>query len=294
MPYLIASDLKKQIQSANLDQIIGSDNTILAAAELTAMDEAKSYLVQKYDITQEFANLNQWDNTIVYKGSNRVYLNAAPYNALSTYALGTTVLQANNIYRCTTAILTPEVFNPSKWFFIGLQYAIFYAQYPFPVFSYDKQYLLGDKVFWKDNVYTNLVASSPLSKALALQYAQYQNLPLLNFAPDNINNGIQVWGVGTPYTVPVSTDILNTTFWTLGDNRSQQLVTYIVDIALYHVHSRISPRNIPELRVYRYKQAADWLKASARGEVTAALPLLLPAQGGRIRYGGNIKQTNSY
>jgi hypothetical protein len=36
------------------------------------------------------------------------------------------------------------------------------------------------------------------------------------------------------------------------------------------------------------------LKAVGKGDVTANLPLLKPAQGSRIRYGGNVKNINSY
>lgn len=83
-------------------------------------------------------------------------------------------------------------------------------------------------------------------------------------------------------------------YWKFGDNRNQQLVNYMIDIALYHVHSRISPRNIPDLRVKRYDDAIRWLKMAGRGDITADLPLIQPKQGRRIRYGGTIKNINNY
>jgi hypothetical protein len=51
MSYLITSDYKKQIQSDNLSQITGNDTSILNSAELTAIEETQSYLVQKYDLS---------------------------------------------------------------------------------------------------------------------------------------------------------------------------------------------------------------------------------------------------
>jgi phage gp36-like protein len=79
-----------------------------------------------------------------------------------------------------------------------------------------------------------------------------------------------------------------------GANRDPQLLAYVVDIALYHLHSRIAPRNVPELRKTRYDNAIAWLKMCAFGDVTPKLTPIAPAQGNRIRYGGNIKKINQY
>ncbi|HWB92100.1 MAG TPA: phage protein Gp36 family protein, partial [Puia sp.] len=115
-----------------------------------------------------------------------------------------------------------------------------------------------------------------------------------NIFPDDVNQGAQYWGAGSTYAVPANTDILDITYWQMGDNRCQQLKTYLVDIALYHMHSAIAPKNVPELREKRYDDAVKWLKAAGRGDVTASLPLLQPRQGSRNRYGGQIKNNNSW
>jgi phage gp36-like protein len=79
-----------------------------------------------------------------------------------------------------------------------------------------------------------------------------------------------------------------------GTARDPQLLAYIIDIALYHLHCRIAPRNIPELRQTRYENAIAFLKMCAFGEVTPKLTPTTPAQGGRIRYGGVKKNINQY
>lgn len=76
--------------------------------------------------------------------------------------------------------------------------------------------------------------------------------------------------------------------------RDSQFLAYCIDIALYHLHCRISPRNIPQLRETRYNNAIDWLKMCGRGEVTPALVKINPTQGTRNRFGGNVKKINSY
>lgn len=171
---------------------------------------------------------------------------------------------------------------------------LYYAKLPQPLFQYGGLYNIGDKVFWKDKVYTAKVQTPLLDHDTGLQYREIENIPLANPAPDDPQNGVAYWGVGVAYSVPAGTALTNTTYWTLGDSRDQQMVLYLIDITLYHVHARIAPRNIPDLRVKRYDDALGWLKMCARGEVTPALPLLQPHQGNRIRFGGGIRNINTY
>jgi phage gp36-like protein len=79
-----------------------------------------------------------------------------------------------------------------------------------------------------------------------------------------------------------------------GNNRNQQLVMFAVDIALYHLHSRINPRNIPQLRIDRYDSAIEWLKMAAKGTITAGIEAKTPEQGGSIRWGSNTKKEHNW
>jgi len=199
-------------------------------------------------------------------------------------------VNAGNFYTCTTN--TTGVFNPLHWLLIAPQYTIYYAQYPYPPFEYSKFYNVGDNVFWKNSIYKTKIATQVINHNAALQYGKIEDLPLINIAPDDPNTGDEYWQFISNYNIPANTNINNTTYWTKGDNRDPQMVLYLTDIVLYHLHTRIAPRNIPEIRVKRYDNAIDWLKMCAEGDVTPNLPLLQPKQGNRIRYGGNIKLIN--
>jgi len=63
-------------------------------------------------------------------------------------------------------------------------------------------------------------------------------------------------------------------FATTGTDRNALLVMYAVDMLLYHLHSRINPSQIPDLRMQRYENAIEWLMAVAKGTLSPALPLL--------------------
>lgn len=169
---------------------------------------------------------------------------------------------------------------------------LYYVTPPADGFDYDKTYAVGDSVLWKDKVYTAVKTSPCLSHSGALQYGEYKNIPNKNVAPDDLDYGESYWGTGTTYTVTeMPTD---TTKWTKGDNRNSLIVMYMVDITLYHVHSRISPRNIPPLRVDRYNMAITALREINDGVRLVDVPMNQPKQHQRFLFGGKVKKQNGY
>lgn len=79
-----------------------------------------------------------------------------------------------------------------------------------------------------------------------------------------------------------------------GDARNPLILTYMMDIALYHILSRISPNNIPELRNNRYLDAMEFLKAVQKGNLSPNLPEIAESETkGFLRLGGADK-VNSY
>ena len=292
MAYLIHNDYLKQIQEAQLSQLVTNDERIRVAIQQSAQAEAISYLRQKYDISMEFTDTTQWVGSNGYNATNRVYIDANAYVTSTSYAVGNYVVNEGNVYKCTT--ITTGVFDPTKWSLIGAQYDLFYAKYPVPLFDVYGYYQVNDEVFWQGKKYKCKIQTQAISHDTAIQYHLYSNIPLNNVFPTDTVAGAKYWQVVSTYTVPANTDILDTDYWTNGDNRDQQMLLYFIDIALYHLHSRIAPRNIPQLRIDRYHSAIDWLKMCGKGEVTPNLPLIQPKSGARIRFGGAIKNINSY
>jgi phage gp36-like protein len=84
-------------------------------------------------------------------------------------------------------------------------------------------------------------------------------------------------------------------FGTTADNRSQLIITYMIDVALYTVHSRHGRVAMPEKRIDRYDQAVEWLKMVAAGKISADLPLLpIDEQKGGFKWGSAPLQTLSW
>ena len=311
--FLFYGDYNRQIQTDNLQQVIGGNQTILDSIQQAAVEECNSYLKQKYDTSKALQNTVQFDLTKTYAAGQTVYLNAPAYDQTKTYALATLVLQSGSVYQCSTAITVAEAFNAAHWTLLGLQYALYYAITPQPLFNYLTIYAVGNQIFWKDKVYTCVITSQILDHEAQLQINQANYPQVINVFPDDPVNGAKYWGTGTAYSVPANTLISNVTYWTPGDNRDQKLLETCIKIALYHAHIRISPRNIPEMRVTNYMGEKDdrilangriiyptysalgWLQAAAAGiDIVPELPLIQPTQGARVRYGGNQKNINSY
>ena len=270
MAYLILNDYKKLIQTDQLSQIIGADYSLVNQIQIASQTEVESYLVQKYDTDKEFTDTSLYVHGTTYQAKDRIYLDATAYSSTSTYAVNALVLYNNNVYRCTTQVTVAEAWNAAKWTLLGAQYAMFYVTLPADEYDYYTSYEAGDVVWYKDKQYTALSGSTGY---IPTEYPQ-------------------TWGSGVAYsTAVVPTD---TTKWTSGDNRNAQMVNTIIDVALYHIHSRIAPRNIPDLRAKRYDDAIMWLKNCAKGDsITADIPKVQPTQGMRIRYGSRLQKQNN-
>ena len=73
-----------------------------------------------------------------------------------------------------------------------------------------------------------------------------------------------------------------------GTARNPILVLRVVDMAVYHLHAAIDPRNVNDLRRDRYAEALSWLKGLNKGDFTIDLPVKATAgQTGYFLYGGN-------
>ena len=302
--YLTNFDYLPQIQQVQLNQVSQNNPLRILQMERTAIEEAKSYLVQRFWMDQELTNTFGWDPTASYEPGDRVIIDYPVFSSSTSYPVNTCVIFNGSGYISNTNVIvtSPAAFNPADWTLIGAQYDFYNVFYPFPEFNVNAYYNVGDKVYWKGYVYTCTKQTVPLDTQSILQYFVYSNVPQLNVFPDDTNNNAeqQYWGSKTAYIInpyiasPSGHLPNNPTYWEIGDNRCQQLVTALVDLVLYYLHRTIAPDNIPTLRKESYRQAIKWLELVANGTVTPNLAVLQPSQGLKYRWGGNVKRLNGY
>lgn len=272
------NDYLRAIQADNLAQVIESNQQIKLDVEQSAQSEMISYLAQRYLINQIFTDTKVFDISATYNGNQLVEWTAPIFSATTVYTTDQYVVYNGYIYKSISGSAA-HAFLPAEWTQICLDKTLFYALLPNAEYSNTTTYNIGDIVYYNNIAYTCTTSC-------------------VGILPTNT----QFWTVGSAYTVTGFYPD-NTTYWQQGDNRNQQIVMYLLDITLYHLHSRINPRNIPDLRKERYDGnnatqnggAIAWLKRVASGDITADLPQILPQQGMSIRYGSAVaKQINSY
>ena len=268
---LIDNDYLRLIQELNLEQVTGDNNQIKIDMEQAAQSEMISYLTQRYNTTNIFTNTTAFSLSAVYYAKNLVYLDGTAFSASTVYLTNDIAVQAGNVYY-STAGSAAHAFNASEWTLLGSQYSFFYVTLPNDEWDYYTEYAVGDIVWYANKNYTCATACQGITPGAT--------------------GSTSFWGSGTSYSVTAAFPT-DDSLWTFGDNRNQQVVLYLLDITLYHLHSRINPRNIPDLRKERYDGnspnqtggAIGWLKKVASGDITADLPNMQPQQGMSIRYG---------
>lgn len=292
--YLITKDYVRLIQTNELNAITSNDVSVRLLVEGSVQSQIYASLKQKYNLDGEFTDTAQFSTQPVYKANSRVYLDAPAYSATGTYTLNTLALQAGVVYYCSTAIPVAEAFTPAHWTALGNQYDLFFVTLPQPAFDELTYYFKGDKVFWKDKVYTAAKDSIQTDQQSTLQAPSIESINFGNVLPDDRVNGFAFWGTGVAYSVAAGTYPTNATYWTKGDNRNQMFVSLNLDIVVYELSKRIAPNNVPEARYNAWIKAWRDIKDIAKGDINGQLPIIQPRTGNRIRFGGNPFQSNSW
>jgi len=100
----------------------------------------------------------------------------------------------------------------------------------------------------------------------------------------------------------VQQPLTNTTFFTQTDDRNKKLVQITTDVFLYHLHTRLNPRNIPEHRKIRYDGDGDisnamsaikWLLMVQKGTIAPALTPKVDEEGEQLKSGQSVIWGNS-
>lgn len=79
-----------------------------------------------------------------------------------------------------------------------------------------------------------------------------------------------------------------------GDARNLDLVQNVVDLTIFYIHKRTSPRAIPSHRIEAYTNAIEWLKDVNKGNLNIKIAKLTPSQVVPITYGTNERPNNGY
>jgi phage gp36-like protein len=76
--------------------------------------------------------------------------------------------------------------------------------------------------------------------------------------------------------------------------KSVLILGFVRDIMIYHLHAKVSPDNIPQLRVDRYNKVMNELEKIADGFTNPILPKKENGKQLPLRYGSSIQKTDHY
>lgn len=257
---------------------------------ITANNGATGHIVGLIGANVFVATTGDWATAVSITGD--VSGATADVASVATYAIGDLVVGSNNnIYQATAATLLNPVTTPADWDLMAANNTLFYNSYPYAPYNGDIVYQINTQIVFVGSIYKAVKTVVPGMQPLR--------------ADGTVNT--DWWAlIGTAGT---TTGVLpsDTANWTAGDNRDQQTVQHCVDICLYHLHARINPRNIPELRMVRYDGngpdqkggAIGWLKNVAAGKLNANIPQRYEfgtVPGVSIAYGNstNLRNQTSY
>ncbi len=269
--FLRDKDYNGQIREVNLGQV-QVDTESRRTMELVAQAELASYLSNRYECDIAFAPLLTFSDTDEYKWQDRIDLTASAFSTTKVYVEGERLVYQSYVYeRNATSggyVVNTLPTNATYFTELGLE-GVYFVTSPSP-YKGRILYTEGTQVSYNGNFY---------------ERTAYETGETSGILPDNTT----FWTLLENETIPIGTLPSNNTYWTYGDNRNQQLKVYMIDVCLYHLHSNINPRNIPQLRIDRYNNALNWCKMINRGEITANLPEILPVQGQVISVSSNTK-----
>lgn len=99
----------------------------------------------------------------------------------------------------------------------------------------------------------------------------------------------------TSYLRKISGTSVGLIFSATGSERIPVIIMYMIDMAVYHLHSNITPRQIPQIRADRYDAAIKWLEMVAAGRLLPGLPEPPTTETpGSMRVGSNTQYSQEW
>lgn len=331
MAFLRKSDYVRLITVADLNTITGSDDTIIVDQEKSSQEELCSFIRHRYETGLIFKDIKTFVYTTQYNTGDLIEWSETAYDSIDTYNTGDRCSYSGYIYSATEDGVT-GTWDSGKWTQLAANESLYYCivpsleklptdaiSYTSSVYTDNHKSILGwDKetygtlyfLRYENEIQIYLSSSDRSAKINKIGYFEYPyegiELPVTmeikpGGSPYNILSGeVDIIGF---ISEDQTWDIAATYYWQSGDNRNPKIVELLMDITLYHLYTRVQPRNIPTHVINRYdggteRQTAGaigYLKMVQKGEIQLDLPTHQDdSRGQAISYGSNPKLNYNY
>lgn len=272
--FLKDSDYTDIIQTTDL-AVIAPTADILLQAENRAYDKVRTKTIQRYNMDYEMGTISFYSASVYYSAGQRVSsIGGTRYFYVNSFTawVETTQYLVGDIVKSDLGKVYTALQNSQ-----GVQ--------------------LTSSTYWSP-----MINESPTDAPVSTLYNITTAYVIGNYVHTttglvyvSIQNGTNKPVTNTAYWTAVTVNI-NSDYWTEGDNRYALLVEICIDLTLHVLYSRINPRNIPELRIDRYREAIDQLERWASGTDNAEMQDVADVtySGLSIIYGGAQTKTNNF
>lgn len=162
----------------------------------------------------------------------------------------------------------------------------------YKIFSVGDTYAIGDRIFWEESAYDD-TATYSTNDLVSYERKIYQSIGGNTAEAFDASKWTELAYNKTTYTcraasmgnLPSDTD-----YFTATGKRDAKLLEVVCCIAIFHLYTSVTPRNIPEVAVGKYDNALNWLIKVQRGIVTMPFPIYSDVdKGQRLAYGNNVR-----
>ena len=285
MKFITRKELTIGLQSCSIDEVSSFKDRIVDHAEDVAIGTVKAYLSSNYNMDYELRSFKDFNHTTIYNDNDRIRVsNNADNHEFETF-YGLELIDHNFYIIPSTSGAVPI--------------DCFYTQFD-PLEDLEQEDILVKRV----NTCEPEKLKLPI-KSLIYDIEKYKTVDNPNYDESCgiivSSNGIYKTGeiinyynteystTGLVSTIDYSTinlvDVPN--YQTLeyfdqyllsnivrdftNDDRNPILMQLVIDITIYTLVQRVSPRQLPETIVKRYEDALEMLKSIQKGELTLGL-----------------------
>lgn len=299
--FLTDNDYLKVSLSESVRELIEENYNEWLNAEQVAMKEMISYIKQRYDTDTVFVGTTVFNYSYTYKAKRLVSYTEDEYNELTAYSVGDRVSYDGYIYQCIQAAQGIKISNEAYWVQRVKDGTLYHGTTPEADWDKDTSYEVGDVVFYKDKTYTavqsnkNILPTSSTAiwgsgTAYTIAADQTPDIEYHEEITYALNDKVTFEGLtykakgATVGNLPTNAtyweEQADYYVWTLGDNRNELLVRFLLDMANYHFMRAIPGNAIPIHVKEAYNGnspsevggAIGWLKNVGKGTVSCDLP----------------------
>jgi len=314
--FLIKEDFLSLIEETDLDELTNSNDDVLEDVIDESVEEVAGYIRHRYNEAIELAPVQSFSLTKEIELTDQT-----AYDAASTYVAGDVMYFTDyKVYKANQAVSAGEtpVTDPAKWDLVAykLYDRVYWEETAYD--TTDTTYKLDDRVSYSGKIYESLI-----------NYSNYDAIAGTYNLNDKVRYNGNNYNCIQAIAVPKAWDsddwelyaegTFDSSDWTeLGnnkshwhildymikgedlnypdakeeDNRNKKLRAVTLDVALYNLFARITPRDIPEVRQIRYdgqgrkndsENAISWLEKVQKGTVTPDMTALKDSDGDEIQ-----------